>query len=69
MPDPFSPSIRTERINKDCFIDIHGGKLYSIRITDQVLWAIDIDLNGLNPSAAKSSLIFQQSTMKDGFYS
>ena len=68
MPNPFGPSIRTKRIKKDYFTDIHGGKLYGIRIIAQVLWAIDIDLNGLNPSIAKPNLIFWQSAVKDGFH-
>ena len=58
MADPFGPSISIEIIKKGCFKDIHGGKLYSIRTKGQVLWAINIDLNGLNPSAVKPSLIF-----------
>ena len=54
-------------MKNDCFIHIHGGKLYGMRTTSHVLWAIDILLNGLKPSQANPSLTLRCSNANVGF--
>jgi len=64
---PFGPGISNESIKLGCFIHIHGGRLYGIKITGQVLWEIVIVLKGLKPSEAKPSRTLRASQEKLGY--
>ena len=60
------PGISSVIMKNVCFIHIQGGKLYGIRTIGHMLYEIDIFPKELNPSLAKPSLTFQDSSANEG---
>ena len=64
FPGDLLPGMSTERIKLDCFMQIHGGRLYGIKNIDHMLYETFILPKGLKPSVARPSLTFQLSNLK-----
>ena len=66
FPGDRGPVISKENIEYYDFMQIQGGRLYTINITGHVLCDILMVRNGLNPSLDKPSLTLRQSSVKSG---
>ena len=64
IPGAFSPGMIMDRMIEDCFIQSHGGRLYGIKSTGQVLCVVLITQKGLNPSIASPNWTLRGSEAK-----
>ncbi|KAJ0600329.1 hypothetical protein HanIR_Chr03g0115351 [Helianthus annuus] len=69
FPGLLGPGMIKERIKFGCFITNHGGKLYGIRKTGQILFTEFIVLNGLKPSVARARRTLRGSVANSGNFS
>ena len=69
IPGPFGPGISKDNKRLDCFMHIHGGRLYGIKITGHMLYELLIEPKKLKSSEASPSLILRGSEEKFGYFS